>query len=191
MLQLSAFSSWPTQSRPPWLGEGLSHPLLRVMVPDPQLLVQLVQSVQPPHSPSTAMSIVKVLHDACVAVGSTYEIVFPCYCYCYCYCYFCSLLLLYGAFAAAVVTCGILIDNLCCIEPVRFSGKCPSLPAHVSLEQSCTSVSSPMQSSPPNSGVGLLQARIRVCVPVPQEAEHWPQLVQSPHSPSTASGREH
>ena len=43
----------PTHSCPPFDGEGLSHDLVRVILPDPQLLVHVPKFPHPPHPPST------------------------------------------------------------------------------------------------------------------------------------------
>lgn len=44
---------------------------------------------------------------------------------------------------------------------------------------------SPGQGRPRFSGAGLLQRRVRVCSPPPQDAEHWLHACHCPQFPST------
>jgi len=48
----------------------------------------------------------------------------------------------------------------------------------------CVWLTSPRHGAPSGSGGGLVQARVRVCVPPPQDCEHMPHPFQSDHPPS-------
>lgn len=53
------------------------------------------------------------------------------------------------------------------------------------LKHSAISVSGPLHRSPPLEGAGLLHPRIRVLLPVPQEAEQSLHIAQPLHAPLT------
>ena len=59
------------------------------------------------------------------------------------------------------------------------------IPGHSLSKQECTCVSSPVQLSPPFFGSGVVQVRLFVLSPTPQEAEQDVQLLQALHPPST------
>ena len=60
------------------------------------------------------------------------------------------------------------------------------VPEHNCVWHDLVSRLSPLQFFPPNAGAGLVQVRIRCCVPVPHVLEHGPQALHSVQLPSTA-----
>ena len=60
-----------------------------------------------------------------------------------------------------------------------------NLPGHGLVPQVRESTASPTQGKPPPTGAGLLQARVRICIPPPHVLEHAPNLPNRPQLPST------
>lgn len=146
---------FPWQSTPPFLGGGLVQARERLWTPPPHVTLQLSQIPQFDQPPLTVKTLEGVYNFIRNAQAITY-------------------------------TKRVKINVSTCLSTAMVQSWVKhKVPGHPMVLQNVDRELGPWQSTPPIAGGGLVQVRVRVCIPLPQVRLQPPQGFQLDHPPLT------